>query len=413
MKEFKMKIRLLTLIIGLIMADGAYAQNTSIKSKRKRGKTPSTSNSTSTESPSESSPAAEETPPTSNEDVTLGHSTDAPNKNNTPQKRNETTVATELNHKGPSWMFGLGITSIPETPFDTSLIETVLTLSQGTIDYKSADSDGTTKLKSKPQYGSVGTSFYGKTPSKKIAWGLGLEVDRLNLTFSGSIVSTEGQSAQATIKSKTDTPAMKTSISVQVRPGLWLGLSSRWEKIFYKKESKATVASTTIIDTFVTTRDEASTHSAGLEYISPTGQAGLEYTIETKRNVTTNSWFFPLRLSLTDSLFAGASLGSTQSDGMTDLSKTSGYNFEVEAGQQNTSSAYSISYAYTVEKSISAASMSLEKTKGATLACVFGPQKGTRFGFAFNYSIYKEVGDTSFEYNVTTPSLAFYIARVN
>jgi hypothetical protein len=407
-----------TVIIAILtlLAQQVSAQSVSDKSKRKRPKLPVASQPSYSAPMTEGASSTEDSSPSPYSEDDFSEQSEQSKKSSKQAlvpKQNSSITNSDWSIRGPSWMFGLGINAIPDTPFDSTMIDSAISISQGTLEYKSTDSDGSTTLKAKPQYGTLSAGFSVKNASKKLVWGANFEIDRSIFNTDGTLALTVGNTAQMSIKDKTDTPRSKSFVSIQAKPGLWIGLSSGWKKIFRKIESKATVESTTLKDTVRTTRSEASVHTAGLEYISPTGQAGVEYKTETSQDSIENSWTFPLRFSLSESLFAGASLSSSQSDDMNDMSKTSGHTFQVEAGQQNSSSAHLISYAYTVEKSISAASSKLNKTNTTTIASIFGPPKGTRVGGGFVYSVQKETEGAESQTDMAFPALLFYVTRVN
>ena len=402
-----MRVSIALVLVTCFFAEVTFAQTKPDKRRNKKNKTPATNSEVAPSDSTGSTNTGEEPPPSSTNYSDMA--ADATSKGPRDSKKfAESKTSSEGIARGPGWMFISGLTATPGQLYESSVVSTAIILSQGTISIKSTSDDGETSFSSKPQTGDLVASYEAKTSSKKIAYGLAAGVGR-------SIFKVDGTAGgvKANISSKIDRPNALAFVSSQVRPGLWFGFGSQWATSFDKTETKVSLNGTTLSDTTKTERKETTSQMVSFDMLSNTSRVGLEYQIKSDETELTRSVSFPLRLGVTETLFTGFTLNQSDGDDFESADKKSSFGVTWDVGQQFSSFGYMLSYDYDVEKSVSASTRSLDKTKTGTIAIMIGPPKGMRFGgeIAYSDSIKKESPKSVLK--TRYPMLGLFLTRAN
>jgi len=319
--------------------------------------------------------------------------------------------------KSPSWLLDLGLTATPGIPFESSAASMTTTLGQGKFHSKKRILDpDTVEIASKGHYtiqvGSIGLNYASMLMSQRIFLGLETEVDRTHVMIKSESTSNVGSlSSKLTGVANEDIPQATTSLAYQAKPGLWLGVSSSWQKNFDKVEAKGTVGSQDVKRT-TTSNFESSAHSVAVEMLDYPGHIGLEFGIEDDGDEKKSGWAVPFRLAPRESLFVGATVGQSQTEDMSNNEKSIESLYSIHAGRQLSNIAYLATFKYSLEKAISDTVHSTEKTKTFAVEAIMGAKVGMRYGIVATYQLGTKIESDGNNEDNEGGTASVYIARV-
>lgn len=398
-----------SLVLGLFLAlisDFALAQPKPEKRRVKKSKPASSSPETSSSESDEASKTSEEPPPSISGETTSEGDSKPIRDLGSSKKGPDAKASNDSNPKGPSWMFGLNLIASPNNWFESDSAFSSINLSQAEEKSTTTDTDGSkSSAKEKTDTMSINIGYDAKTSSKKIAYGISTQIEREKVN------KVEAKSTE-----QSDTPKFYGYVSAQVRPGIWIGYGNIWQTAFSKRTSKVADGTTgNLVDEKSTSREESAFQAVSLEVLSASGHAGLDYFTYSAPGVAVNQISFPIRFGITETLFTGIKLTSTQFDFLLFDYKGRSQSVATEIGQQFPKFGYRIEYNYVFStygfpsESTIFQNLTNEKEKELSISFMMGSPKGVRFGAELSYSDSKSEAASSVE-KTKTPGLSLFFA---